>query len=91
MKALLQGSYLSKLSLVNHNFTDKSFELLGKFVGSNSCLEELDISYASGLKPVDYMPFFEALSQNKNIKSLNLSWCNFIEDQKIAKLRKNAP
>jgi hypothetical protein len=47
-------------------------------------LESLDISYTKGLKPMSFVPFFEALAHNTKLRRLNLAYCNFIEDQDIA-------
>ena len=83
-KVLISRSYLKTLALVNFNFTERTFGLFTKYFSLNPCLQHLDISYASGIRPPHYVKFMEVLSQNKNLHSLDISWNNFIEDQPAA-------
>lgn len=72
------------LAFVKFPFTDKAFSSFCRFFSEDMCLESLDISYTTGIKPISFLPFFEALSQNKKLRTLNLAYCNFIEDQDVA-------
>lgn len=83
-KVLISRSYLKTFSLVNFNFTERTFGLFTEFFAVNPCLQHLDISYASGIRPPNYIKFMEVLSQNKTLHSLDISWNNFIEDQPAA-------
>lgn len=66
-KVLSTRSYLKTFSLVNFNFTDRTFALFTEFFAVNPCLQHLDISYANGIRPPNYVKFMEVLSQNKSL------------------------
>lgn len=61
-KILANRSYLKTLSLVNFNFTERSFALFTEYFAVNPCLQHLDISYARGIRPPNYVKFMEVLS-----------------------------
>lgn len=75
-----QKCRLKSLTLVKFPFTDRSFKLFTRYFGEDMMLEELDLSYTVGLKPLSWIQFLEKLAWNKKLRQLNLSWCNIIED-----------
>ena len=62
-----------------------SLARLANYVENSEYLEDLDISW-NDLLPIDFVPLFNILSNNKTLVRLNLS-CNFIID----KLDQNNP
>jgi len=56
---------LKTFSLVNFNFTERNFAIFTEYFRVNPCLENLDISFASGIRPQGYLKFMEVLSRNK--------------------------
>lgn len=50
---------LKSLTLVKFPFTDRSFKLFSKYFGEDMMLDELDLSYTVGLRPISWIPFLE--------------------------------
>lgn len=60
------------------NLTDEAFDILIEVVRSSRNLKELDISWCER-NYEDFIPFYEMLSENRRLSSLNLS-CNSLFD-----------
>jgi len=60
--------------------TDEAFDILIEIVRSSRNLKELDISWCER-NYEDFIPFFEMLSENRRLFSLNLS-CNSLFDHR---------
>lgn len=61
-KTVEAKSRIKNLALVKFPFTEKAFASFSRFFSEDLSLETLDISYTKGIKPMSFLPFFEALS-----------------------------
>jgi hypothetical protein len=76
---LNEKSYIKKLSLVNAGISDEiCLRKLTDLMHHSRVLTELDISW-NHLRPHILLDFMTALSENRNLQYLNLSWNNLIE------------
>ena len=82
---VLSRCHLRSLSLVQMQVNKVSLARLANYVENSEYLEDLDVSW-NDLLPIDFVPLFNVLSNNKTLVRLNLS-CNFIID----KLDQNNP
>ena len=57
----------------------RNIEQVARIVTDSNFLEDLDLSW-NDLIPAHFTPLLEALSRNRQLKSLNLSW-NMLIDQ----------
>ena len=62
LKTFEAKSRVKNLAFVKFPFTDKAFASFCRFFSEDLCLESLDLSYTKGIKPMSFLPFFEALS-----------------------------
>lgn len=80
-----------KLSLPNFDFTERSFGLFMSYFEKCMTLEELQISNVKSVRLNDWYKFMQILAHNKTLRDLDLSWNNFIEDQRAALLKLQNP
>ena len=81
MDLLLEtDSQLSKLSLVNANQTENSFDKVINYLIKSKSLKELDLSW-SKLPPQCWRKFLAVISENRQLASLNLSHNKILDDQ----------
>jgi len=79
-KTFYQRCSLRCLSLVNYEFTERTFHYFVCYFEKSERLQELDISGAIGLRPFWYVNFLKVLSFNTTLRSLNLNGSSFIEN-----------
>ena len=80
---LNEKSYIRKLSLVNAGISDDiCLKKLSLLMHHSRVLTELDISW-NRIRPNVLLDFMHALSENRNLQYLNLSWNNLIERAEI--------
>lgn len=68
-----------KLSLVNVNLTDRSFNTLLAFVQKSDYLLDLDLGWC-GVKSHNIDALFGVLSTNKRLRHLSLQWNTVLEE-----------
>ena len=69
---------LRTLGLVQLHLSQLAIEKVARFVDESVFLEDLDVSW-NDLIPMHFTPLLEALSRNRKLKSLNLSWNTIID------------
>lgn len=74
-----QKVQVRSFSLVKMQLGKTSLDKIADFVKESQYLEELDLSWNNFL-PLDFGHFFNVLSRNLTLRSLNLS-CNTLVDQ----------
>lgn len=75
---------LTRLHLNNLTISKLAFASFTAYFRNNLYLEELSLQNLSGLAPESWLPFFEALAQNKRLRSLFLQNNNLFEDERKA-------
>jgi len=74
IESLYERRHLRRLSLVNVDFTDESFNCLCWFVLESYHLEQIDLSW-NNLRPQNFYGLLQVLANNQKLKYINLS-CN---------------
>ena len=80
MGLLLQKSRVRKLSLVNLQHTERSFDSVANYVDQSQYLKDLDLSW-SNVRPVIMLRLLKKISQNTSLVSLSLAYNELLEDQ----------
>ena len=80
MRLLLEESRVKKLSLVNLQHSDKSFESVIEFVHYSCFLKELDLSW-SNVRPAMMLRLLKEVSVNDSLVSLSLAYNELLEEQ----------
>ena len=84
LRSLGHTSYLETFWLTHFRFSESLFTLFTAYFRHNQHLRDLSVTQASGLRVECWTTFMEALAHNKLLRAVDLSHCNFIEDQRQA-------
>jgi len=72
MRGLFKNTSLHKLALSTNYFHDMG-DIICTFLKENKTVLELDVSNCINLRKMDFKEFYEGLTENKTLQSLNIS------------------
>jgi hypothetical protein len=76
-------SQISKLALVNCQQSEKSFELIIKYVQDSRFLKDLDLSWCT-VRHSSMVKLLKVIKENRQLTHLNLSWNVILEKQTMS-------
>ena len=87
---MLKRSSLRKLSLVNANLLEDSFEDLCQFVDDANYLQEIDVSW-NKLRPISFYRLLDIIAKNNQLMYLNLSYNQLFDNTPEPKKEEEPP
>jgi hypothetical protein len=91
VQRISMDSSISKLALVNCQQSEKSFELIIKYVQDSRFLKDLDLSWCT-VRHACIIKLLNVIKQNRQLTHLNLSWNMILEKQtQVKTFKADAP